>query len=53
MPLRLSVIIPMYNVAPYVERCIRSLEDQDIPKEDDELICINNGSQDKVGLTSC
>lgn len=36
----------MYNVAPYVERCIRSLEDQDIPKKDYELICINDGSPD-------
>ncbi|WP_430809881.1 MULTISPECIES: glycosyltransferase family 2 protein [unclassified Carboxylicivirga] len=43
---RLSVIIPMYNVAPYVERCIRSLEDQDVPQEDYELICINDGSPD-------
>ena len=46
MSLRLSVIIPMYNVAPYVERCIRSLEDQDIPKDEYELICINDGSPD-------
>lgn len=36
----------MYNVAPYVERCVRSLEDQDILKEDYELICINDGSPD-------
>ncbi|MBN1181561.1 MAG: glycosyltransferase [Bacteroidales bacterium] len=43
---RLSIIIPMYNVASYVERCIRSLEDQNIPKEDYELICINDGSPD-------
>lgn len=37
----------MYNVEPYVERCIRSLEDQDLPKEDYEIICINDGSPDK------
>jgi len=42
----LSVIIPMYNVEPYVERCIRSLEDQDIPRDDYEIICINDGSPD-------
>ncbi|MCD4725161.1 MAG: glycosyltransferase [Bacteroidales bacterium] len=46
---RLSIIIPMYNVAPYVERCIRSLEDQDIPPDDYELICINDGSPDNCG----
>lgn len=44
--MKLSIIIPMYNVAPWVERCIRSLEDQDIPKEEYELICINDGSPD-------
>jgi len=43
---RLSIIIPMYNVAPYVERCIRSLEDQDIPRDDYEIICIDDGSPD-------
>jgi glycosyltransferase involved in cell wall biosynthesis len=43
---RLSIILPMYKVANYVERCIRSLEDQDIPKDDYELICINDGSPD-------
>jgi glycosyltransferase involved in cell wall biosynthesis len=42
----LSVIIPMYNVEAYVERCIRSLENQDIPGDDYEIICINDGSPD-------
>jgi len=42
----LSVIVPVYNVADYVERCIRSLEDQDIPNNDYEIICINDGSTD-------
>ncbi len=36
----------MYNVEPYVERCLRSLEDQDIPRDDYEIICINDGSPD-------
>jgi glycosyltransferase involved in cell wall biosynthesis len=44
--MRLSVIIPMYNVEPYVERCLRSLEIQDIPQADYEIICINDGSPD-------
>lgn len=43
---RLSVIIPMYNVEPYVERCLRSLQDQDISEEEYEIICINDGSPD-------
>jgi glycosyltransferase involved in cell wall biosynthesis len=43
---QLSIIVPIYNIEPYVERCIRSLEDQDIPKDDYEIICINDGSVD-------
>ena len=41
-----SVIIPMYNVGPYVERCIRSLESQDMLQDEFEIICINDGSTD-------
>jgi glycosyltransferase involved in cell wall biosynthesis len=37
----------MYKVEPYVERCLYSLENQDIPKDDYEIICINDGSPDK------
>jgi glycosyltransferase involved in cell wall biosynthesis len=44
--IRLSVIVPVYNVAPYLERCIRSLENQDIPDREYEIICINDGSSD-------
>lgn len=36
----------MYNVEHYVERCIISLENQDISKADYEIICINDGSTD-------
>ena len=43
---KLSIIIPMYNVEPYVEKCIRSLENQDIPQSDYEIICVNDGSPD-------
>ena len=42
----LSIIVPVYNVEPYLERCIRSLEDQNIPKVNFEIICINDGSED-------
>jgi glycosyltransferase involved in cell wall biosynthesis len=43
---RLSIIIPIYNVEAYVERCLRSLEAQDIPKHEYEIICVNDGSPD-------
>jgi len=43
---RLSVILPVYNVEEYLEKCIRSLEEQDIPKDEYEIICVNDGSPD-------
>jgi glycosyltransferase involved in cell wall biosynthesis len=43
---RLSIIIPVYNVEPYLERCLRSLEDQDLARSEYEIICINDGSPD-------
>ena len=42
----LSIIIPVYNVEKYVEKCIRSCENQDIPKEDYEVIVVNDGTPD-------
>jgi glycosyltransferase involved in cell wall biosynthesis len=42
----LSIIIPMYKVAPYVKKCLRSLADQDIPFSSYEIICVNDGSPD-------
>ena len=36
----------MYNVEKYVERCIRSCAEQDIPSSDYEIIIINDGSED-------
>lgn len=43
---RLSIIVPVYNVESYLERCLLSLEDQDIPKDEYEVICVNDGSPD-------
>jgi len=44
--MRLSIVVPVYNVEAYIEKCIRSLEQQDIPKEDYEIIITNDGSPD-------
>jgi glycosyltransferase involved in cell wall biosynthesis len=38
----------MYNAGPYLERCLRSLEAQDISRDDYEIICINDGSIDNT-----
>lgn len=42
----LSIIIPIYNVEQYIDKCLLSLENQDISKEDYEIICVNDGSTD-------
>jgi glycosyltransferase involved in cell wall biosynthesis len=43
---KLSIILPVYKVEPYLERCLRSLLEQDIPKDDYEIIVVNDGSPD-------
>ena len=43
----LSIIIPVYNVEAFVEKCIRSCESQDIPHSEYEIICVNDGSKDR------
>lgn len=42
----LSVIVPVYNAEAYIGECLRSLLEQDLPKEDYEIICVNDGSRD-------
>ena len=44
--IRLSFIVPVYNVEPYIEECIRSLYNQDIPQEVYEVICVDDCSPD-------
>ena len=41
---RVSIIIPIYNAAPYLERCLDSLIHQTL--SDIEIICVNDGSTD-------
>lgn len=44
--LKLSFILPCYNVAPYIGRCIESIEHQDIPQSEYEVICVDDCSTD-------
>ncbi len=43
---KLSIIIPVYNVEQYVERCLRSVLEQGISATDYEVIIQNDGSTD-------
>lgn len=42
--MKLSIIIPVYNVEPYIKRCLESVVNQDF--KDFEIIIVNDGSKD-------
>lgn len=44
--IRLSIIIPFYNVEQYIGQCLDSVYQQDIPEEEYEVICVNDASPD-------
>lgn len=44
--LLISIIIPVYNVEHYLEKCLRSCAEQDIESTEYEIIAINDGSMD-------
>lgn len=44
--IRLSIIIPFYNVEKYIAQCLDSVYRQDIPEEEYEVICVNDASPD-------
>lgn len=43
--IKVSVIVPVYNVEKFLSRCLESLLNQTL--KDIEIICINDGSTDK------
>lgn len=46
--MKLSIIVPIYNVAPYLKKCVDSLLQQDI--SDYEIILVDDGSTDNSGV---
>lgn len=44
--LKLSIIIPVYNVEPYIAKCLDSCLQQDLPTDEYEIIVVNDGSPD-------
>lgn len=45
--MRLSIIIPVYNVEAYVGKTLASVFDTTAPAEDFEVIVVNDGTEDK------
>jgi glycosyltransferase involved in cell wall biosynthesis len=45
--MKLSIIVPVYGVAPYLRKCVDSLLKQDIPSLDYEIILVDDGSPDE------
>ena len=44
MAVKVSIIVPVYNVEKYLRKCLDSLVNQTL--KDIEIICINDGSTD-------
>lgn len=49
MGLKLSIIVPIYKVEQYLNKCVDSLLNQDLPPEDYEIILVDDGSPDCCG----
>lgn len=47
--MKLSIIVPVYNVEPYLSACLDSLLEQGLPVQDYEIICVDDGSTDRSG----
>jgi len=43
---KISIIVPVYNVEKYLERCLLSIVIQNVSADDYELIVVNDGSTD-------
>lgn len=46
--MKLSIIIPAYNVEKYIDRCLHSVVSQDIPLNEYEIIIVDDGSKDST-----
>ncbi|WP_217206802.1 glycosyltransferase [Streptomyces sp. AC550_RSS872] len=46
MPVKVSVVVPVYNPGVYVEDCIASLLRQSLPPDEYEVIFVDDGSTD-------
>lgn len=44
--MKLSIIIPIYNVSKWLGRCLASVRNQGLNLEDYEIVAVNDGSTD-------
>lgn len=47
--MKLSIIVPIYNVEPYLRKCVDSLLAQDLSSSEYEIILVDDGSMDISG----
>ncbi len=47
-PIKVSVVVPVYNPGRYIEPCIESLLAQTMPAEELELVFVDDGSTDQT-----
>lgn len=45
--IKLSIIVPIYGVEQYLRKCVDSLQNQDIPSSEYEIILVDDGGHDK------
>ncbi|UXY31483.1 glycosyltransferase family 2 protein [Streptomyces sp. HUAS TT20] len=51
MPVKVSVIVPVYNPGPYIEDCIASMLRQSLPPDEFEVVFVDDGSTDRTPAT--
>src|SRR3989304_1863883 len=44
----ISIIIPTYNEENYIEKCLKSLSNQTLPRNKYEIIIVDGGSKDRT-----
>ena len=44
--MKISIVIPIYNVEHYIGRCVESVLNQKLSKDEYEVIFVNDGTKD-------
>lgn len=47
--MKVSIIVPVYNVEAYLDKCVESLLAQDLPEKEYEIVLVDDGSTDGSG----